>query len=105
MKWIILFLVMLNIYSCDQFAEDVALNNQKNIDNESSKSITIQPLGNIPIAYISYIQNELNRLNKNVVVENAIPLPTSCFYKTRNRYRADSLIKFLQKELQKTKLL
>lgn len=105
MRRLILLLVLIHIYSCNGSTENANSRELNPIENETPKSIIIQPLGKIPSAYISYIQKELYRLNKYVVVENSTPLPTSCFYKTRNRYRADSLIKFLQKRATKDQII
>lgn len=64
--------------------------------NKTPKSIVIQPFGDVPTEYISYIQRGLYKINRNIHVQKSIPLPKSSYFKNRNRYRADSLIKFLQ---------
>ena len=60
-------------------------------------TVNIQPLGNISEEQVKYVHGELIRIFPSVWINQAIPLPLSAFYAPRNRYRADSLIAFLNR--------
>jgi len=58
-------------------------------------SIIIQPYENVSHQHIEYVAAKLKRYNKNVIINPAVNLPAAAFYKPRNRYRADSIIRLL----------
>jgi len=60
-------------------------------------TIDIQPFDGIPDEAVQYVTKELRQLYSRVTVKPALPLPASAFYAARNRYRADSLINFLNR--------
>ena len=60
-------------------------------------TIVIQPFGDIPPSYVSYVFKHLSMIIPGVIIKAPIPLPKSAFYAPRNRYRADSLIEFLDR--------
>ncbi|MDX2173664.1 MAG: Zn-dependent protease [Bacteroidota bacterium] len=55
----------------------------------------MQPFDDIPQKQITYIYNELLKVYPNVVINKSIPLPKKAYYSKRNRYRADTLIRYL----------
>ncbi len=66
---------------------------------ESSNSITIdvQPFSDIPASEVNYVFAELKKVYPNVILKKARPFPQNAFYPARNRYKADSLIQFLNR--------
>lgn len=62
---------------------------------ENKITIDIQPFSGISAEEANYIFNEIRKVYPNVFLNKPIPLPSSAFYVLRNRYRADSLIQFL----------
>jgi len=58
-------------------------------------TINLQPFSDIGKEDADYVLNELEKVYPNVMLQFPIELPRSAFYKARNRYRADSLIHFL----------
>lgn len=59
------------------------------------KVIVIQPFGDFPKTESQLVLKQIKEINPATVLRNNIPFPKTAFYKPRNRYRADSLIKFL----------
>lgn len=58
-------------------------------------TILIQPFKDINQDTVVKIAEEIKNIYPNVKVLNAIDFPANTYYKERNRYRADSIIKFL----------
>lgn len=65
--------------------------------NEKHKVIVIQPFSDFPTANANAVYQKVKQINPNTILAPAIALPKSAFYVKRNRYRADSLLKFLNK--------
>jgi archaemetzincin len=63
------------------------------------KVIVIQPLGDFETDQAKKVLSEINIINANVVLKQNIPFPENSFYKPRNRYRADSIIKNLKNRI------
>ncbi|WP_289662414.1 Zn-dependent protease [Flavobacterium panacagri] len=59
----------------------------------------IQPLGNFEIKQSQKVFTEIKTINPNVVLRQNIDFPEKSFYKLRNRYRADSIIKNLKNSI------
>ena len=70
--------------------------NRKNESNKNQKVIVIQPLGSFKIEQSKKILAEIKVINPNVVLRPNISFPKNSYYKPRNRYRADSIIKSLK---------
>ncbi|WP_276965650.1 Zn-dependent protease [Chryseobacterium sp.] len=83
---IILFLML----SCSE---------KKNVVNEKEEkpavTILIQPFKDINQETVVKITEEIKNVYPNVKVLDAIEFPENTYYKERSRYRADSIIKFL----------
>lgn len=65
--------------------------------SKSNRVISIQPFGNISSEEVSLFYKEIKKINPKAILQTSIPLPQNAYYLPRNRYRADSLIKFLNK--------
>lgn len=72
-------------------------NENVNIFQKSNqKVIVIQPLGSFKAEEAKKVFVEIKTINPNVVLRSNISFPENSFYKPRNRYRADSIIKKLK---------
>ena len=61
--------------------------------------VAIQPFGNFPKDIAKEVQSGIDSMyDIESTILNPIKLPKQAFYKPRNRYRADSLIRFLKSE-------
>ena len=58
-------------------------------------TIVIQPFKDLEPDTVDKITEGIKKVYPNVKVLSAIDFPESTYYKERNRYRADSIIKFL----------
>jgi archaemetzincin len=108
-KSILIFILML-LFGCN---ENVEINKAIKIEKkqvtkskitQEQKSpelfIDIQPYEGIDKELCTYILNELHKVYPQVDLLSAIQLPKSAYYKPRNRFSADTLVK-LQKKLAK----
>lgn len=75
---------------------------KKNRINEKAAkpavTILIQPFKDIKQETVVKVTEGIKNVYPNVKVLNGIDFPENTYYKERNRYRADSIIKFLNKE-------
>ena len=78
-----------------------------NIQDEKVETITIdiQPFSDISKDKVDFVYNELSKVYPKITIKKPVDLPTMAYYKLRNRYRADSLIKFLRKQITKGHLI
>lgn len=85
------FLIMLfSLISCTKEK------NENSIEKRTvQKVIVIQPLGNFKSEQAKNVFDQIKIINSNVVLRQNIPFPENAYYKPRNRYRADSIIKSL----------
>lgn len=90
MKYFFFVLVFI-VFSCAKGKEEHSKINQK--------VIVIQPLGNFKQEKTEKIFAEIKRINPNTIFRKNIPFPKNSFYKPRNRYRADSIIKSLKNNI------
>ena len=73
--------------------------NNENVNvfqKSNQKVIVIQPLGSFKAEEAKKVFVEIKTINPNVVLRSNISFPENSFYKPRNRYRADSIIKSLK---------
>ncbi|SFC99845.1 Zn-dependent protease [Flavobacterium phragmitis] len=72
-------------------------------DNENTvknqKVLVIQPLGDFEPKQSQKVLTEIKTINPNVVLRQNIDFPENSFYKPRNIYRADSIIKNLKNNI------
>jgi archaemetzincin len=59
--------------------------------------IDIQPFGEISKQRVDYVFEKLKAIYPNLQLKKAIPLPKTAFYEGRKRYRADSLVHYLNR--------
>lgn len=60
-------------------------------------TIVIQPFGDIPSSYVSYFYQQAEQIVPGIIIKAAVPLPQSSYFVPSNRYRADSLLDFLDR--------
>ena len=73
--------------------------------NKQDKVIVIQPLGDFSQKEAQVVLEQIKIINPSTILKNNIPLPKSTYYKPRNRYRADSLIKYLSSQIGKDSVI
>ncbi|GAB2836973.1 hypothetical protein GCM10027043_44700 [Ferruginibacter profundus] len=64
-------------------------------EKQQSPVVDVQPFTDMAAAETQYVFDEIKKVYPGATLKNPIPLPQSAFYSIRNRYRADSLIQFL----------
>lgn len=77
------------LVSCNQ--------SEKIVDNEISVTIDILPFYDMPKQTTDSIYNELKNIYPNINLLAPISIPKTAFYKPRNRYRADTIIRYLKR--------
>jgi archaemetzincin len=80
-------------YSCSEKKDMVA---EKAV--KPTVTILIQPFKDINHETVAKVAEGIRNVYPNVKVLDAIEFPENTYYKERSRYRADSIIKFLNKE-------
>jgi len=78
-------------------------NNYRSIFKKSSKNkvIAIQAFEEFPQSLVILIDSNIRNFYQcQTIILKKIPLPANTFYTPRNRYRADSLIRFLRQQIQ-----
>ncbi|WP_300672766.1 matrixin family metalloprotease [Soonwooa sp.] len=85
MRWLIILLIFI---SCQK---------EKEISKPAKKEVVIlvQALGEVPSSDVDFVTEKIKNYYPNVKILEKIKLPKEAYYKERNRYRADSLIKYL----------
>jgi archaemetzincin len=63
----------------------------------SAITIDIQPFSDVRDEQVNYVRTELKKIYPKVELKKAIPIPPQAYYKARNRYRADSLVGYLNR--------
>lgn len=66
-------------------------------EEKKTLTIDIQPFTDISKTQADYIFSELKKLYPYVELKRSIAFPVSAFYPKRNRYRADSLLGYLDR--------
>ena len=67
----------------------------KGMSVHAGRVVLIQPLGEFSPHDLDKVQVGIKKLFPQVLVKAAIPLPRMAWYEPRQRYRADSLIRYL----------
>lgn len=93
--YIVLFINILLFISCDRTVKVPDSSKLPETEEKSYQAFVIQPFSDVPEIIIDSLYKNLKRINPNIKVNEAIPLPEKTYYSPRNRYRADSLIQFL----------
>ncbi|WP_347218231.1 Zn-dependent protease [Chryseobacterium sp.] len=84
----LLFLFLM--FSCSEKQKTV-----KQQEQQEGITILIQPFRDISSEKVGKVTEGIRKVYPNVKVLDAIDFPGNAYYKERNRYRADSIIKFL----------
>lgn len=64
---------------------------------KDEKVIVVQPFADISPAKETLIYASIKKVNPNTFLRKNLPLPLMAFYPARDRYRADSLIRYLRR--------
>jgi len=83
-SFFLLILCFCCIFSCSEKQQD-----------KEAVTILVQPFKDLKPESIAFITNEIKKVYPHIKVLKPINLPENAYYKERNRYRADSIIKFL----------
>lgn len=100
MKYYFLALLFISLSCTNKKSENV-----KETVNTVQKVIVIQPLGNFKVDQAKNIFAKIKTINSNVVLRQNIPFPENSYFKPRNRYRADSIIKSLRNNIGKDSVI
>lgn len=95
MKWLILFLAISSSFNCiniDKRTKDV-----NKTDNTHKDTILLLCMSFNESKLSSAIANKVQEFYKIPTIIKTGNLPANAFYKPRNRYKADSIINFLEK--------
>lgn len=89
-KWLHFLFCLTCIFSCSD----------KKISKQKEITILIQPFSDMKSENVEFVANKIKEVYPNVKILESIDLPKSAYYKERNRYRADSLLRFLNQKTQ-----
>ncbi len=88
-KNIFFFIFILLIFSCEK-SKDNAVKNGEEI------TILIQPFEDVKPKQLAEISENIRKIYPKIKIFEPIDFPKNAFYQPRNRYRADSIIKYLR---------
>jgi archaemetzincin len=85
-------LLVIILFSCNS---SPAINFKKSPSQKNSFKVALMPYANFDTALLNFVKNETAIFyNCEVVSLKSVDLPSFAFYPVRNRYRADSLLKY-----------
>jgi archaemetzincin len=92
------FLLLLVYFCLTQCGESRQTNGPKHIALKKPERIVIdiQPFKGISDEHVRHVYRELTKVYPDVHINKPVELPSHAYRSKRNRYRADSLIKFLR---------
>lgn len=91
----IFFIIFISlIFSCEK-SKDNAL------ETEQEVTILIQPFEDIKPNQLAEISENIRKIYPKIKILEPIGFPKNAFYQPRNRYRADSIIKYLRAQTPK----
>ncbi len=88
-KIVFCFTLFLLIFSCEK-SKDNAVKNGEEI------TILIQPFEDVKPKQLAEISENIRKIYPKIKILEPIDFPKNTFYQPRNRYRADSIIKYLR---------
>lgn len=88
-KNIFFFFFILLIFSCEKSKDNV-------VKSEEEVTILIQPFEDVKPKQLAEISENIRKIYPKIKVLRPIDFPENAFYLPRNRYRADSIIKYLR---------
>ncbi|MCS3531885.1 matrixin family metalloprotease [Chryseobacterium sp. JUb7] len=86
-----LFIILIFALSCSE-------KKQAAVKEKQATTVLVQPFKDLNSESLNFVTSEIKKIYPNVKVLEAIDFPENAYYEERNRYRADSVIKFLNKE-------
>lgn len=92
MRLITIILLALGLYAC-------------NTSSKGTRVVVVQPLGQFSEKEARSIVAQIKSLGANVVLKANRSIPESFYYTPRNRYRADSLIRYLKTQVGKDSII
>ena len=88
MKNLLIFIFLISLFSCHDYDKKDTVENKLTID--------ILPFNDISKETVNRVFIELKKIYPNIELKQPMALPKSAYYLPRNRYRADSLIRFIK---------
>ena len=88
-KYNFYILLILLVISCEKSKKNL-------VKNEEAVTVLVQPFKDINPKQLTEISENIRKIYPNVKVLEPIDFPKNSYYEPRNRYRADSIIKFLK---------
>ncbi len=85
------FLILMLFISCKS-------NNGAKPNRKNNLIIYLQPFDGIDAAQTNFVFNELKKIYAFIEIKKTVSLPSSAYYRPRNRYRADSIIHILSRQ-------
>ncbi len=85
-NFILFFVCLIFLFSCSEKQQE-----------KNTVTILVQPFKDIKPENVQFVTNKIKKVYPNVKILQPIDFPENAYYKERNRYRADSIIKFLDK--------
>src|SRR5476651_2539187 len=80
--YLVIIIMALSLFSCHPLPP-------------SNRVMVLQPFADVPPSLINVAYQKLKQVDPNAILRKPIPLPASAYYPSRKRYRADSLINYL----------
>jgi archaemetzincin len=88
-KIVFCFTLFSLIFSCEKSKDNAVKNKQK-------ITILIQPFEDVKPKQLAEISENIRKIYPRIKILRPIDFPENAFYQPRNRYRADSIIKYLR---------
>ena len=88
MKNLLIIIFLTPLFSCHDFDKKDTVENKLTID--------VLPFNDISKETVNRVFIELKKIYPNIELKQPMALPKSAYYLPRNRYRADSLIRFIK---------
>ena len=98
---VICCLLLIGIISCNYKQENYELTPKTGFPfftHKKKPTIVLQPFANFTQADVVFVATHLRKIYPKVIIKEAIPLPLNAYTRARKRYRADSLVKFLDRK-------
>ncbi|MES2514407.1 MAG: matrixin family metalloprotease [Bacteroidota bacterium] len=76
------------VFACDD--------NSSSVLNKKPIVVDLQPFSDITSEQLKFIHQELHKIYPRILIRQPIDMPPAAYYKERNRYRADTILRFLR---------
>ena len=88
-KNIFFFIFISLIFSCEKSKDNA-------VENGEEITILIQPFEDVKPKQLAEISENIRKIYPKIKILEPVDFPKNAFYQPRNRYRADSIIKYLR---------